>query len=224
MGLVFGFDDGRPDFNLLYYLTNLLKFIIISFIILLIYYRIQKFFAHRLGATIKITLWQAKNLKIPFKKKKIQFPLWIIIPLLISFLSRGQIYFATVLSTELIANPAQRLGRKHIHLTLFEKAKVLVPAPIILILIALLLNPISFLKDIATVSLMISVFSMLPFPGLAGSEIFFGSKPIYIFSLVFILIIALLLNLLSSTTTLAIAIICGLVALITYLYRFYKKR
>lgn len=161
---------------------------------------------------------------MPFKRKRIQFPLWLIIPLIISFLSKGQIYFATVLSTDLITNPMHRLGRKYTRLTLFEKAKILVSAPIILILIALLFSPISFLKDIVTVSLMISIFSMFPFPGLAGSEIFFGSKPIYIFSIVFILAIALLLKILSPTITLTIAVICGFTALFTYLYRFYKKR
>lgn len=222
LGLVFGFDDGRSSFNLILYLANILKFIILSLILLFIYYRTQKFIAKKTGATTKINLWKLDNFKIPFTNKKRQFPLWIIIPILVSLFSEGQLFFAALITTGIVVKPAYRIGRKYSRLTEMEQARILVSGPIVMILIALLFNP--FFKEIALVSSMIAVFSMLPLPGLAGMEIFFGSRTLYLVSLVFILVIAFFSKILSSPVILALAILVAVIALIANLWFFYKKK
>ena len=226
LGFVFGFDDGKASFSLIPYLANMLKFAILSLMVLFVYYRIQKYFAKRAGALTKIHLWKAGNFKFPFQKKKTQLSLWLIVPIIVSLLSLGQIFFAAVLSTEIIVKPAYRVGRKFRRLSEFEYAKINVSAPIVLILIALVLNPFPIFKDIVLITSMVSIFSMLPLPKLPGIEIFFGSRALYVFSIAFILIIAAILKLqsLPSFSILILALFIAIVIFIVFLWNFYKRR
>ena len=222
LGFIFGFDDGRPSFNISLYLMDIIKFIIISLAMLYLYTKIQEFFAKKNGAIAKLTLWNAKGFKIPFGKQRRTLPLWIIIPIIISLISKGQLYFAGILTTEITEIQKYRLGRKYKKLTEFERAKILVSAPLILSAISLVSFP--FIKDFSLVASMIAVFSMLPLPKLAGADIFFGSKPSYIISTTFILAVAIFIKLLSPLAAMLIAMIIASVAVITYSYIFYKKR
>jgi len=211
------------------YLGNIIKFIIISLIILFIYYRTQKFVARKAGAIAEIDLWKQKRIILPlnpFRKKKTSLPLWLVVPLIVTLLSNGQIFFAAVFSIASTVKPAYRIGRKYPKLTEFEHAKIAVSSPLLLILLALILSSLPILKDVVLVSSMVAIFSMVPLPGLPGTEVFFGSKPLYIFSLVFILIIAVLLKLPYFTSVLAliIALIIAIAIVFFYLWNFYRKR
>lgn len=158
-------------------------------------------------------------------RKKITLPYGAIYPLLITLLSVGQIFFSAVTITEISVKPAYRIGRKYIKLTEFEYAKIAVIAPLTHILIAIILSfsEIPILKDFALINTMMALSYMLPFAKLLGSTVLFGSLPLYIFSAVFILASALFLNLLSGFYIILAAVILALVALITYLWQFYKK-
>ena len=198
-----------------------------SFIALFIYDKAQKFFANRAGAVTNFSLWKAPKIKfIFFKKKSFYIPLWLVIPIIISFLSKGQIFFAALTTTSIIVKPAYRLGRKYINLTEFEHAKIAVSGPITLILISLILNPIDFqiINDFTLVTTMIAVFSLLPLPNLDGSTVFFSSKPLYIFNLVFALSIAILLKFLTTTYALVLALLAAIFATSYYLYKYFTKK
>ena len=222
MGFVFGFDDGRASFNIILYMFNIIKYVILAFIVLLVYVQTQKFFAKKAGSSIKITLWNAKWFKLPFGKKKHSLFLWILVPITISLISKGQLFFASILSPEFIEHPKYRIERKYSKLTEFDRSKILASAPLCLFLFALIINPL--LEDLSFVSSIVALFSMLPIPGLAGVGIFFGSKPLYIFTLVFIIAIMFFLKFFSLTSTLAIAILFACSATITYFWVFFKKK
>ncbi len=225
LSLVFGFNDDQPIFNLNNYLLNLLKFFILSLIVLLIHNFIQKFYSDKIGAFTELKLWSSNpSLRFGRFKSKFYFPNGIIFPLLITILSLGQIYFTAPVSTEIQVKPAYRIGKKFTRLTEFELAKVASVAPLTHIILAVILNlfSIPLLKDLALINTMLSLSLMLPLPGLLGSTIFFSSKPLYIFTAIFILTAAIFSSLISSIYALIIALIFGIVALVVYLYRYYK--
>jgi len=159
-------------------------------------------------------------------KKAVVIPWWIIIPILIALMSKGQIYFAAILTTTIAVKPAYRLGRKYVHLTEFEHAKIAASAPIALILISLFLNLINtpITNDFALVTGMMAIFSLLPLPGLIGTILLFSSKPLYIFTAIFILAISLLLKLpnISPFVILIFAIILAALSTLLYFWRRYK--
>ena len=227
LAFVFGFDDNLLVFNLPFYLTNLIKFFILSFIALIIHNKVQKYYSNRVGATTEISLWASKSkLKLGryTPKKQYSFPTGILMPILISFLSVGQLFFAATTSLNVKVNPAYRMGRKFVKLTEFEYAKIAASAPIVHILIAIVVSfiDVQLLQDFGLVNTMIALSTMLPLPGLLGITVFFSSKPLYIFSLTFILVAGLLLTVLSSLFTLLLAIAIALATLIAYLWKFYS--
>jgi len=210
----------------LYFILNLIKFIILSFIALVIHKHAQRYFANKAGASTTLDIWKIR--RIGFKPKQhlpFNLPLGIILPILISFLSLGQIYFATPISSKIKVKPAYRIGRKYIRLTEFEYAKIAVSAPMIHILIALFLYPINLpiIKDFVLINTMLAIFLMLPLPGLLGTTVLFSSKPLYIFSTIFILTIAFFLKLTTITGTILIALTLASLGLIAYFWRIYNK-
>ncbi len=225
LSIVFGFEDSTILFNLRVYLANLVKFFILSFIALLIHNWVQKFYADRVGAVTDFSLWSSiTKIRLFGKQKIFKFPTGIVAPLLVTFISLGQVFFAAATTTETRVKPAYRIGRKFVKLTEYERAKIAVISPIAHILIAIILNllAIPVLDDFARVNTMIAISTMLPLPGLLGITVFFGSKPLYVISAVFILVSALLTNFLSPFATIIVAVILALAAFFTYLYRFHK--
>ncbi len=224
MGIVFGFSDNLIAFSLRYYLANLVKFFVLSFIALLIHNKVQKYYSSKVGASTELSFWSSQK-KILWFKKKITLPMGAVLPLLITLFSNGQIFFAAPTTTNVSVTPAYRLGRKFLKLTEFEYAKIAVIAPLTHILIAILFNfiDIPLLKDFALVNTMMALSYMLPLPNLLGNTVFFSSKPLYVFSAAFILASALLLNLLTSFYTIIAAVILALTSLFTYFWQFYKK-
>lgn len=180
---------------------------------------IQKLLAKKYGCNTIIDLWRLKRIKFR-KELKSKVPIGIILAVLVYILSRGQIFFAAITSLNITIKKAYRIGKKFTHLTNFESAKIAVVGPLINILLALLASPfnIPLIKPFITINVAIAISYMLPFPGIDGGTIFFGSKPLYVASAIFIGVIALIMNFLSGIATLIIATIFAIAALISYLY------
>lgn len=189
----------------------------------------QKYFIKKYGATSTHELWTNKRFwfwrsaqfPVKFFGYKINaFPSGIILPILIAIFSTGQILFVASLSCITKIVPAYRIGKKYTQLTEYELSKVALSGPLANILFAIILSLIS--KDIfhslILVNSFIAISYMVPLPGLAGSDIFFGSKNLYIFGLAFILISAILLNYINAFSALIIAIIFAIVALAVFFY------
>lgn len=124
------------------------------------------------------------------------------------------------MSSFVAVNHAYRLGRVFTHLTEFEEAKIAVAGPLSNILLAILIKvfEINALKELMFVSSIIAIVYMFPFPGLDGIKVFFGSKLLYIFSIIFILTSAFLLNFINGIIVLVLCFMISLIILIAYYY------
>jgi len=157
------------------------------------------------------------------KSIKIQkIPLGIIIPFITSVLSTGQLYFASTLMNELESIKKHRIGRSHAYLTEFETTKIRLAGPISIIILAILLKLINIhsLEPLILVSSFIAITNMIPLPNLDGFHILLTSRPIYVFSIVFILTTALLLNFISPILTLIISLLIATLGVIYFFYKF----
>jgi len=225
LSFIFSFSDRNLIVNVQQFFFKLLRFFILSLLAMHIHKWTQKYYANRVGAIASISLWKSKS-KFKFLNLKVfDFPLGIVIPTLISLLSRGQIFFTATTTTDIKVNPMYRIGKKYIKLTEYEYAKIAAISPITHIVIAVIANTfsVSLLKDFALVNTMIAISTMVPLPGLLGITILFGSKPLYILSSVFILISALLLKFLTGISTLIIAGILAVTTLVIYLWKVHTK-
>lgn len=133
-----------------------------------------------------------------------------------------QIIFAAITSLNIQINKTYRLGKKYTHLTNIESAKIAVTGPLANIFLALIASQINIplIKPFITINIILAISYMLPLPGIAGGTVFFGSKPLYVLSLVFIGIIALLMNYISIISSIIIAFIFAFAAVVAYLKYF----
>ena len=169
-----------------------------------------------------------KNLKLKITKKLTitSIPIGIILATIIYILSSGQILFAAITSLNITIKKAYRIGKKYTHLTNFESAKIAVAGPLTNIFLALLASPfnIPLIKPFVTINVALAISYMLPLPGIAGGTIFFGSKPLYVISAIFIGIIVLIMNFISLIPALIIAAIFSILGLVSYLVYETKKK
>ncbi len=242
LALVFAFNDKRPGFDISYWLLNFIKIFIFVAIALTIHALSHKLIAKRYNCNSEHRIWQVKRIgfrkgaKFPlevdlailrFKLPLIKsIPLGIIVPLFFTLVSNGRLFFPAVEEFELSKEKTHRLGRKYIHLTDYEEAKIAVAGPLANILLAVIfkiINPSGIFNDFIFINYMIAIFHMIPFPHLDGIKIFFGSKPLYIFSLVFIIAFIVLIRSLGPIITLIVAAITAIIiGTIYYYYRIFK--
>ena len=100
LGFVIGFDDKRAIFELSYWLTNIISLMLLSFVMFLIYIWVQKKVATMFGTQMTIKMWGF--IRYGYRKGAVAtkpFPLGILIPVLIAFLSRGAILFGATTTT-----------------------------------------------------------------------------------------------------------------------------
>lgn len=228
---MFGYDDKQQIFVFVNWFSNFLKYFIYSLLALGVYAGSQYFIANKYGTRINYNLLGFQRFgfskdaylhQIRFGKYKIKkIPLGVILPLLITFLSSGGLFFTGVISSIFRVNPQYRLGRLYTNLTEFEEAKIALAGPMSNILLAIFIKLLGLnsLDDLMFVSSVTAVSYIIPLPGLDGIKIYFGSKLLYVFSFAFILISAFLLNFLNGLFAL---ILSGMIALIILINYFYK--
>lgn len=178
---------------------------------------VQKVLAKKYGCNANLDLWKIKRFTF---RKEMQYPLpiGIVLSVLVYILSSGQIFFAAITSLNVVINKAYRIGKKFVHLTNFESAKIAVMGPLINILLALIASPFPYLDLFVAINIALALSYMLPLPGIDGGTIFFGSKPLYFTSVIFIVAIAMMMNFISAALTLVLAAVFSITALISYLY------
>ena len=242
IAFVFAFNDKQLTFSLNFWILNYLKILLFVVIALLVYTFAPKLISKTYGCSTSFSIWRMKQygfrdsahfpqtLNLGFKKIIMKsFPLGIFIPIIIAVLSNGQIYFAGIAFTLITINAAYRIGKKYRGLTDYETAKIGVAGPLALILFAIILKFFSFsfpqLSQLILISSWLAITNMLPIPGLDGSQIYFSSRPLFIFSFIFILaaIFLLLLSNIGTLSTLMLSAILAVIILIVwYYYRVYS--
>ena len=202
---------GYSTFNLGIGLTYFFRMFILSLIVLLVYQTSHKLIAKKYHAHSTFRLWHlqrfwfTKNAK--FKKP---MPAGIILPLFLSLISNGFLKFVAVGSSEVTSIESKRIAKKFKHLTENDLAKIHLVGPLTILLLSLILIQFPGFNEIVKIAYTVAVFSMFPFSGLDGGKIFFGSLPLYIFGTGFIVLTAILMQLLAPIWVLILSIITSL--------------
>lgn len=235
LGFVFGFDDGREAFQLTPWLINFIKICLLSTIALLIHHLSQRIIAKKFGCQTEHEIWRVKQygfsskshfpitLHLGFTRFILNsFPLGILLPILVTFLSNGQLFFAATGVCLISVNKAYRIGKKYTRLTNYETAKITLSGPLANILFAIILKIFSgfnpMFDQLILINSMLAISNMIPFPHLDGGSIYFGSRPLFVFSFVFILGCVILLQYLSIISTLFLSLLIAIILVIAYFY------
>jgi hypothetical protein len=220
IGFIFSFREWGPGqtFDVNIGLTNLIRYTIISILVLLIYITTQKLCALRHGAISNFRIWSFKQYWLSKSSKfKKPLPIGILLPILLSFFSNGHIKFATVGTSEI--TEIRRIGKSFKHLTGWETAVIHLAGPLTLSFLSIILFPLETFSKLIYVSYTIAIFSMIPLSSLDGAKIFFGSPPLYIFGLALIISSIFLISAINPILTIILATIIAFTLLIFFLYR-----
>lgn len=235
---VFAFDDGQPQFELGYWISNFIRVFFIVLIGVVIHDFAHDLIAKRNGLQSEYRVWGVrrfgfgepifpKTIKLFGKERAInQFPLGILIALIVTLFSNGKLYWAAVSSYGLVIEKTTRLGKKFVDVTDFEEAKIAVAGPLavtFLMLIFKMFNGSGTFDQLVTIYSWMAIFDMLPFPGMDGSKVFFGSVPMYIFSASFIVSAVILAYVLGAVPALIFSALAALAFLAVYAYYFIYK-
>lgn len=230
LGFIFSFREwGYGSLNTDLGLSNLIRASILSLIVLLIYQISHKLIARKFELNSRFTLWSIKRFwftkSAKFKETKVfginlkSIKMGVIIPLLFAFLTNGVIKFAAIGTSETSPKKGRNVGREYKHISEYEEALIHLVGPLACLLLALIFKQFPGFDKLVEISYTLALFSIIPFSGLDGSKIFFGSLPLYICSASFIVITIVLMQILSPILTLVLSGITAILLLIIFLYR-----
>jgi Zn-dependent protease len=157
--------------------------------------------AHYIDAELKFKAWGIQRFWIStwahFKKP---VPVGIIFPLLLGFLSGGFFKLMTFIQFNATASPRKTVKkygiRRFAGIMEWDDAMISFYGFIGLLLLSLvahfIASPVSPFKDLAKYSLIYAACNLIPFSQLDGSRLFYGSKPLYVFTLLLTLIVGMI--------------------------------
>jgi len=225
LGLAFGFDDKRPTFELSFWLPNYILHVLLSLIVLTIFYIAEKKSAIRYKCSSNFEIWNIRRLGFAtasYSKKPIHIGIYL--PLFLTILSRGFIPFAATTQSNITTKSSHRLGREYLKLTDFELSRISIAGPFTLAILAIIIrlfsNIIPLSDKFIFVSLAIAISNMLPLPNLNGIKAYFGSRLNYVFFLSLIVLIAIMIKFIAGILTFIFALVLTLIIFII----FYKYR
>lgn len=213
---------GDKTFSVSSGIKNLLLFLILIGVFILVREFGRKIVAKRYEALVEYRIWFIK--RIGFQKHselKTQIPIGIILSLLVALISLGRVFFCAVGTFIVSRTLVSRLGYKRANLMEYEIAKIALAGPIVSLLLAVVLKLfVNFtdynLIELVKINVYLAFFNMLPLPGLDGFKVFFGSRYLYNFGLVFIGVAGFLLFHLSVLLTLILALLLAVILLILF--------
>lgn len=238
---VFAFDDGKDIFVLKDWLGNFLKVFLIIFVGYFVHDLGHDMMAKKMGfvsefrmLTMEKLLWKkiypkkSQFLSKLFRKEIIikKLPIGIILALLITLVSNGKLFFAAVSSYSLLTLKKKRLGKKYELVTDIENAKIALAGPGAMLFLVTILNIFNFsgfFDQAIFIFSIIILFDILPLPGLDGMKIFYGSRRLYVFAIVFIILTLVLFRILSTIPSLILALfLSGIIFAMYYYFLEYK--
>ncbi len=227
LGFIFGFDDGRKIFALKNWLLNLAGVTLIVAFSILIRELVVKLKASRHDAKSEYEIWLARQMWFRgHGKLKYGVPFGIFIALLLTIISRGNVFFTGIGGHNIKEDLTARAGRKRVYIQDKEIAQIglySIWANVLLVIAGVMLKnyALGFEKFIE-INMFIALFNMIPIGNLDGAKILFGNMFLYILNLIF-LIVAFLLIKQGLILGIVIAFIAAVVISITWYY-FYKYK
>ena len=221
LSFVFGWNDGQTIFVAEHWLANFIKIVAIVLLALLAHELGHKFVAKRYDLQTEYKINNIERIWFNTKLKK-PLPLWAILSVLLTFLSRGQLPFTSIGTTTVTADEKMRIGRKFTFPTGYEEALILLAGPfanLLLILLSKLAGNAlgTEFNTFMYINLIIAFWSLVPLPGFDGNAIYFGSRYVYFFGVSFF-VISLLFHFFSIILALVLGLL--LAGLTTFLYYF----
>lgn len=153
--------------------------------------------AHIIDANLKFKAWSLQRFWISrwahFKKP---MPIGIILPFFMGFLSGGGIKMMTLLQFNATASPrrvVKKYGvRRYSGIMEWDDAMISFYGFIGVLILSLVANYFTSavfpFKELAKYSLYYAIWNIIPFSQLDGSRLFYGSKPLFVFTFLIILI------------------------------------
>lgn len=233
LAFAFAFNDNAPEFSWAHWLVNFFKMVLFVGISVFVHDFAHDMAARKYGFISEYRVWGIKRFglnkqafpkKIRFLGKEYaieSFPLGIVLCLLVAVFSNGKFWFTAVSSYGLVIKKTHRFGHKMVEVTDLEEAKIALAGPMANILFALLCKIINAdaLGELVLINSIMPVYDMLPLFGLDGMKVLVGSRPMYIFSFIFIIALAVLLYTLGSALpALLISAAIALVLFLAYLW------
>ena len=221
--LIFAFDDGRDVFNLRLWLANFFVILIFVLIAYFAHVYVQKLYASSIKCDSNYELWNIKRVWLGGKSSiRNKVPFGAVLGILLAFASKGTFFFTGIGYVQLKTS-VQRLGRKYKFVMNFEVAKcalIGIVANLVLVIILNLVTKAGY-YDFTTfmnINLWIIMFNMIPVPPLAGGQMFFGSRTLYVFGVAFLLL-GYLLKSIGLLGSLGISAVLAFVIMGVYYYK-----
>jgi hypothetical protein len=175
--------------------------ILISLIILAVAIFSKRFTAKKIDTKINFSFWKWQRYwfsKGSYLKKP--FSIGVLLSLLLLVLSVGKIKFLALLQFDtkaLVSKVVKQYGKKRFStVTEWDKALISFYGLIAILLLAVITKfipqTIFPFKELAKYSAFYAICNMIPIGDLDGAKIFFGSRPLYIFSLILTIIACLI--------------------------------
>ncbi|MBS3162977.1 hypothetical protein J4467_03550 [Candidatus Woesearchaeota archaeon] len=237
-----GFDDKSPVFVWGHWIQNFLAVALMVTVSFVIHQLGHKIVARKNGFETEYSSWGIQSFKLstkalmgrtinkPFprvirifgKQFTINaFPIGIVLSLLVTLISNGKIFFLAIGQYNLLIKKTARVGRKYIEVTNVEEAKIALAGPlasIVLMVIGKLFNSHGIFDIFILVNAALALFHMIPLPNLAGIKVYFGSRILYVTSLVFMVSMIVLVYTVSVVPMLIISAISAVIAFLLYYY------
>ena len=149
-----------------------------------------------------------------FKKP---FPMWIFFPLLLYFITLETIKWLAITTFEATPLPS-RAQRKFSNITDWDLALMAATGLLFNVVLAFLSKLLGY-NSFASLNLAFVLFNLIPFGTLSGSKILFGSRLLWVFSVVIALSMLLLFEIIGAVYTVITAVIlaAAVAALFYYL-------
>ena len=183
LGLIVGFNDGRPVFELGHWVFNFINSIIIVTLAVLVHHTAQRLLGIYMGFRVQHRLWFYG----------------LAIGLFLAVLTNGAVIFIGSSAIMLTVLERHRLGYFRDGLSYWANGWISLVGPLANILMALILKFMVFLPNNAliekaiVVNIALAISQMLPIPHLDGANVFFASRLVYMFSFGSIIGISLML-------------------------------
>ena len=216
--LIFSFTEwGATKFNINTGLLNFTRALLISIPIFFLRSLSQKYLAKKYDSSVEFTLPSMDSVKNTIRY------FGPIITIFVTLITNGKFFLPLLSSFNLKTNRTLRVGRKWANIREFEIAKIGLAgilSDIFLLTIFRLALPFSefFFSKAIFIASSLAIFHLLPIPKLDGERIFFGSRPLYVTTLVFTITYIALIQIAPITFALLAAVVLGAVICFRYMY------
>jgi len=216
LAFIFGFNDNKSEFILKNWLLNLFYVFILASLVVLFNVLGYKLAAKYLDAEaeIKILNYNAFKEKFQFAKMH-RYILTPVLPILITLFSNGKLFFTAISTFEL--KNQNVYGRKFPKLTYFNIGLIAVSGLFFIFVLIIFFKLLNLDKGVMIGAWFI-IWNLLPFSDLPGAKIFFASRAMYLFSMVFFVLNILLLQFLSVLTAIIASFFFSIVFAMIYFY------